>query len=329
MSSIERYWTGRPVLITGADGFIGSHLTEALVRLGAEVTAVVRRVSAAQVTNRLRNLPPSAVNSLHRLVHLDLAGPSAVPVLSGIEAATWFHLAADAYVPASLDQPASVVQTNVASTLNVLEAARLNGPEHLLVTSSSEVYGTQPDAITEQHPLMPATPYAASKVACDRLAWSYAHTYDMPVTIVRPFNCYGPRHVYDAVPIFLAKALRNEPITINGTGEQTRDLTYVADTVEGFLTLAQLSGTGEAYNVGTGVDHTIVDVAHLVVELTDSRSEILHGPPRAGEVAKLQADPTKIRQITGWAPKFDLAAGLAGNLEWMRKNVERIWPARS
>ncbi|MFI5527203.1 dTDP-glucose 4,6-dehydratase [Kitasatospora sp. NPDC051853] len=325
----ERYWADRPVLVTGADGFVGSHLTEALVGLGAQVTAVVRRVSGTQVTNRLRNLPAPAVAALHRLVHLDLAGPSAVTVLSGLEAATWFHLAADAYVPASLEQPASVVQTNLGSTLNVLEAARLSGPEHLLVTSSSEVYGTQPDAITEQHPLMPATPYAASKVACDRLAWSYHHTYGTPLTIVRPFNCYGPRHVYDAVPLFLAKALRGEPITINGTGAQTRDLTYVADTVEAFLALGRLPGTGEAYNIGTGVDHSVTETARLVVELTGSRSEVRYGPPRPGEVMKLQADPAKLTRTTGWAAKYDLAAGLAANLEWMRENVERVWPTRS
>ncbi|MFB8235460.1 NAD-dependent epimerase/dehydratase family protein [Kitasatospora purpeofusca] len=322
-------WSGRRVMVTGADGFIGSHLTEALVARGAEVTAVVRRVSHTQVTNGFRNLPGAAARRLAGVLHLDLAGASAIQVLSRVEADVWFHLAADAYVPASLHQPAAVVQTNVTSTLNVLEAAMIRRPEHVLVTSSSEVYGTQPEAITERHPLEPATPYAASKVACDRLAWSYHNALNVPLTIVRPFNCYGPRHVYDAVPLFLAKALRGEPITVNGTGEQTRDLTYVADTVEGFLALAQLPPTGEVYNIGTGTDHRVVDVARAVLELTGSRSELLFGPERAGEVHKLQADPAKLTAATGWRPGHDLTAGLAANLDWMRTHLEQLWSTRS
>ncbi|MCK7624502.1 GDP-mannose 4,6-dehydratase [Streptomyces sp. RS10V-4] len=329
MSPTTTHWAGRPVLVTGADGFIGSHLTETLVSRGARVTAVVRRVSAGQVTNRLRNLPAAAVDALERVVHVDLAGPSAVDVLSRVEADTWFHLAADAYVPASLDQPADVVRTNVMSTLNVLQAAQARQPAHLVVTSSSEVYGSQQEAITEGHPLEPATPYAASKAACDRLAWSWHHTYGLPLTIVRPFNCYGPRHVYDAVPLFLAKALRGEPITINGSGEQTRDLTFVTDTVAGFLALAELPAAGEAYNIGTGTDHRVLDVARAIVELTGSRSDLVHGPARAGEVRKLQADPAKLTRATGWRAEYDLVKGLAANLEWMREHVETVWPTRS
>ncbi|MFE5737847.1 dTDP-glucose 4,6-dehydratase [Streptomyces celluloflavus] len=329
MSPTTTHWAGRQVLVTGADGFIGSHLTETLVSRGARVTAVVRRVSAAQVTHRLRNLSAATVDALERVVHVDLAGPSAVDVLGRLEADTWFHLAADAYVPASLDQPADVVRTNVMSTLHVLLAAQRRQPAHLLVTSSSEVYGSQPDAITERHPLEPATPYAASKVACDRLAWSWHHTYGLPLTIVRPFNSYGPRHVYDAVPLFLARALRGEPITINGSGEQTRDLTFVADTVAGFLALAELPATGETYNIGTGTDHRIIDVARAIVALTGSQSEIVHGPPRSGEVLKLQADPAKLTEATGWRAEYDLAKGLADNLVWMREHVETVWPTRS
>ncbi|MFH8991304.1 NAD-dependent epimerase/dehydratase family protein [Streptomyces sp. NPDC017940] len=315
-------WSNHPVLVTGADGFVGSHLTEALVDRGARVTAVVRRTSRSQVTARFRNLSERTVAGLGALLHVDLAGPDAVPALTACDARTWFHLAADAYVPASLTQPATVVQTNIASTLNVLEAARAAGPRHLLVTSSSEVYGTHPGPIAEGDPLEPATPYAASKVACDRLARSYHDAFGLPLTIVRPFNCYGPRHVYDVVPLFLARALRGRPLVVNGDGAQTRDLTYVADTVEAFLRLAELPPEGKPYNIGTGVDHSVADLARQVLALTGSASPLRHGPARPGEVRKLQADATALRKATGWEPRHSLAEGLRLNLEWTRDNLE-------
>ncbi|WP_030559529.1 NAD-dependent epimerase/dehydratase family protein [Streptomyces aureocirculatus] len=315
-------WNNHPVLVTGADGFVGSHLTEALVDRGARVTAVVRRTSRSQVTARFRNLTERTVGGLDALLHVDLAGPDAVAALTACGAHTWFHLAADAYVPASLTQPATVVQTNIASTLNVLEAARAAGPRHLLVTSSSEVYGTHPGPIAEGDPLEPATPYAASKVACDRLARSYHDAFGLPLTIVRPFNCYGPRHVYDVVPLFLARALRGRPLMVNGDGTQTRDLTYVADTVDAFLRLAELPPEGKPYNIGTGVDHSIADLARQVLALTGSASPLRHGPARPGEVHKLQADATALRKATGWEPQHSLADGLRLNLDWTRDNME-------
>ncbi|MGC4761777.1 dTDP-glucose 4,6-dehydratase [Micromonospora sp. DT46] len=314
-------WTDRKVLVTGADGFVGSHLTDELVYRGARVTAVVRRTSRSQVTNTFRNLSPATVRQLDRVLHVDLAGPSAVAELTACEAEVWFHLAADAYVPASFNQPAAVVAANVMSTLNVLDAARTTRLAHLVVTSSSEVYGSHDEAITEEHPLRPATPYAASKVGCDRLAWSYHNSFDTPLTIVRPFNCYGPRHVYDVVPLFLARALRGDPLTVHGSGHQTRDLTYVSDTVDAFLRLAELPPAGEVFNIGTGIDHRIIDLARTIVELTNSDSEVRLGPPRVGEVRKLLGDASKLRAATGWTPRHDLAAGLEENVKWARENL--------
>lgn len=312
----------RRVLVTGADGFIGSHLTDALVARGYQVFAVVRRTSRSQVTNRFRNLSEETVRRLAGVVHVDLAGPAAQATLSSLSAEIWFHLAADAYVPASLHQPAAVVETNIASTLNVLEASRVASPEHLLVTSSSEVYGSHDGPIDEHHPLKPATPYAASKVAIDRLAWSYHNTFEVPLTIVRPFNCYGPRHIYDVVPLFLAKALRGAPLMVQGSGRQTRDLTYVADTVAALLQLADLPPRGEVYNIGTGVDHTVLDLARTILQITGSTSELRMDEQRAGDVLKLQADATKLRLATSWRPRYDLTEGLELNTKWMRDNLE-------
>lgn len=316
--------SSRTVLVTGADGFIGSHLVDGLLQQGERVIAVVRRTSRSQVTRRFRNLLPTTVRQLHNLIQVDLAGPDAVATLTAADAAIWYHLAADAHVPASLHQPASVVQNNVASTLHVLEAARVAGPAHMLMTSSSEVYGSCSESIEESHPLYPATPYAASKVASDRLSWSYHNTFDLPITIVRPFNCYGPRHVYDVIPLFLAQALRGEALIVNGSGRQTRDLTYVADMVEAFLRLAELRPSGEVYNIGTGKDHQIRDLARLVLELTGSSSELRIGPARPGEVQKLQADSTRLRRATGWVPRYDLGTGLELNLKWMRDTLDRL-----
>lgn len=317
-------WSDRTVLVTGADGFIGSHLVEELLHKGSQVVAVVRRTSRSQITNRFQNLSATTVRALHGLIHLDLAGPGVTNELATAEADTWFHLAADAYVPASLHQPAAVVSANIDSTVNVLEAARVLRPEHVLITSSSEIYGSHEEPITESHPMQPATPYAASKVACDRIAWAYHNTFPVPLTIVRPFNCYGPRHAYDVVPLFLVRALRGEPLIVNGTGRQSRDLTYVSDTVDAFLRLAGLPPTGQAYNIGTGAHHQVLELARMTLELSGSRSEIRHAPPRAGEVNRLQADAAKLRSATGWTPRHELAAGLQLNLDWMREHQELL-----
>ncbi|MCT1549636.1 NAD-dependent epimerase/dehydratase family protein [Brevibacterium casei] len=305
------------VLVTGAEGFIGSHLVEELIDRGHEVTAVVRRTARNQIDRTFVNLAPTVVTQLKDLLFVDLAGPDAVTVLAASQAQTWFHLAADAYVPASFDQPNSVVRTNVDSTMNVLTAAMRAGAEHVLVTSSSEVYGSHTGLIGEDDMFLPATPYAASKVACDRLAFSYYQTFDLPLTIVRPFNCYGPRHVYDVVPIFLSRALAGEPLIVHGTGEQTRDLNYVHDTVAGFVALAALQGSGAAYNISTGVGTSINELASLVLQVTDADVPILHDSRRAGEVDALVGNPGRIFEATLWRSRWDLANGLQANAEWM------------
>jgi len=309
------------VLVTGADGFVGSHLVDALLALGCEVTAVVRRTSRSQVTHDFPNLAHCIDNKQLTIVSVDLAGASAESVLSDLTVETWMHLAADAYVSASLTQPASVVENNVRSTVAVLEAARRRSIPNVIVTSSSEVYGGSPHPISEDSPLEPATPYAASKTAADRIAYSYWRTYRMPVTIVRPFNCYGPRHSYDVVPTFIRLALRGEPLRIHGDGLQTRDLTYVSDLVDAFIRVASRPAPGRVFNVGTGNDISVKEMARQVIAATGSKSEIVHAPERPGDLRRLCADASRIKSELGWRPLVPFEAGLQRNVEWFRSRV--------
>jgi dTDP-glucose 4,6-dehydratase len=310
--------TGDHVLVTGAAGFIGSHLVERLLADDRRVTAVVRRTSRDQILLGHPNLQAVIEHPRLRVVAVDLAGPAAMAALAEIGADVWMHLAADAYVPASLEQPAAVVTDNVVSTLNVLEAARRAEPGRVLVMSSSEVYGSHPVPIDEAFPLEPATPYAASKVATDRLAMTYVRTFGLPVVVVRPFNCYGPRHVYDAVPTFVRRALAGAPLEVTGDGTQTRDLTYVDDTVRALLAVAGAARPGEVYNVGTGADVALLELAELICKLAGSRSAVRRVPARRGEVQRLCADASKLERDLGWRPTVSLDEGLRRNIEWSR-----------
>ncbi|HVM33938.1 MAG TPA: GDP-mannose 4,6-dehydratase [Actinomycetota bacterium] len=308
-------------LVTGAAGFVGSHLVEALLAQGVRVTAVVRRTSRSQILNDQPNLSSAVDNPRLVVLPVDVAGPSAVDVLASVDSDVWLHLAADAFVPASIEQPASVVLNNVTSTLNVLEAARRGPPQTIVVVSSSEVYGSHPQPIDEHCPLQPTTPYGASKAAIDRLAWTYHETFGVPVTIVRPFNCYGPRHVYDAVPIFIARAVAGAPLEVNGDGRQTRDLTYVDDTVRALIAIAATPAIGRVYNIGTGGDVAILDLARMIRQLAGSKSEIRLGPARRGEVRRLCADATRLREELAWEPTVSLEEGLIQNIDWYRSIV--------
>lgn len=308
----------RRVAVTGADGFIGSHLVDALLERGAAVVAIVRRASRSQVTHDFTNLRAVVGHPRLSIITVDLAGPSALPCLMRLECDVWFHLAADAYVPASFSQPGAVVHNNVTSTLNVLEAATALKPRNVVIASSSEVYGPCKEALSESDPLNPTTPYAASKVACDRLASSYNRTFGTPVTIVRPFNTYGPRHVYDVVPLFLRAALQGAPLKIHGDGSQTRDLTYVSDQVAALLALGAREGRGELFNSGTGQDYSILHLAEVIKSVTGSSSPISFIPARLGEVSKLLAQPRHLMQATGWRPLVDLVRGIELNAVWAR-----------
>jgi dTDP-glucose 4,6-dehydratase len=315
-------WAGRRVLVTGADGFLGSHLTERLLALGASVAVLVRPSSVVGTAGyALRNLA-EVTASLDRIIAADVAGSDAVAHIIDWQPERILHLAADAYVDRSFDHPAEVLRTNLEGTLRVLEAARrCPRLERVVVTSSSEIYGdAQTPAIDEGHPLQPTSPYAASKLAADRLAYAYHRTYALPVAIIRPFNTFGPRHPYDVIPKFVARALRGEPLVIHGSGEQSRDFTYVDDTIRALLMMGDHpTAIGRTVNFGTGVTITIRTLAERIVALSGSRSPIEHGPARRAEVSRLCCDHGLATRLLGWRPRVSLDEGLVRTIAWARE----------
>jgi len=318
------FWESKSVLVTGADGFVGSHLTERLIQLGADVSILVRGTSVTGTTSySFRKLPGRVTERLGQVLCCDIASADSIALMAEVDPQIVFHLAAAAYVPFSFDHPFEVLGANVVGTAHVLEAARrARRLERIVVTSSSEVYGTAlAERIDESHPLNPTSPYAASKAAADRYAFAYRATYGLPVAIIRPFNTYGPRHTYDVIPKFIGLALRNEPITIYGTGEQTRDFLYVSDTVEAFLVMGSApSAIGRVVNFGTGRDVSINRLAQLVKRIAKSQSEIVHVDARAAEVDRLCCDWRLASTLFDWAPRVDMEAGLTANIEWSRDN---------
>ncbi len=310
-------------MVTGADGFIGSHLAERLLALGAQVSVLVRpRSVTGTVGFAFRNLGPIG-DRLHRVLATDVAGPDALASIIRLAPQCVFHLAADAYVERSFDHPREVLRTNLDGTMTVLEASRhCSAIERLVVTSSSEVYGpAQVEAMTEDHPLEPTSPYAASKVAADRMAMAYHRTYGTPVAVIRPFNTFGPRHVYDVIPKFIARALRGEPLTVYGDGLQSRDFTYVDDMVEGFVRMgADPAAVGSVVHFGTGRATSIAELARRVIAQADSGSSIEFAPARAAEVAALCCDASRAATLLRWRPEVTLDEGLRRNIAWMREH---------
>lgn len=315
-------WRGRRVLVTGADGFLGSHLVERLLAHGAVVAALVRPSSVSGTVGfRLRNLA-HVQDQLGEVIAADIASADCTDRVVEWQPQVVFHLAADAYVERSFRHPREVMRTNLGGTEAMLAAMR-RAPriERLVVTSSSEIYGgTRGAAIDEDHPLEPSSPYAASKVAADRLAYAHHRTYGTPVAIVRPFNTFGPRHPYDVIPKFVARALRGEPLVIYGDGTQSRDFTYVDDMVDAFLLMgAHSDAIGRAVNFGTGIAVPIARLAQLVITAAGSTSEIQHGPPRAAEVARLCCDATLAARTFAWRARVGIEEGLARYVTWARE----------
>lgn len=319
---LEQHWQGKRVLVTGADGFMGSHLSEGLVRRGARVIAFTRSTSTNGTSElRLRNLDLAATD-IDQVIAGNITTPETARIIEDTAPDVIFHLAAEAYVPRSFERPEEVFAANATGTLYVLEAARrLPKLERLVITSSSEVYGTAVNdrPIDEDHPLNPTSPYAASKVAADRLAYSYRVTYGMPIAIIRPFNFYGPRHTYDVIPKFIRLALAGEDLTVYGDGQQRRDFTYVEDTMRGFLAMgSHPEAVGQVVNFGSGQSYTIAHTAERIVALSGSKSRITYDRARLAEVNHLLCDASKAGRLFGWRAEVSLDEGLTRNIEWER-----------
>ncbi len=321
---------GQSVLVTGAGGFIGSHLTERLVHLGAKVRAFVRYNSRNE-RGLLELLPPDVLNAME-VIPGDLRDPDAVRDVSrGID--TIFHLGALIAIPYSYLHPREVVETNVMGTLNVLSAARDLGVRRIVHTSTSEVYGTaQYTPIDEKHPLQGQSPYSASKIGADRLAESFFRAFDVPVCTLRPFNTYGPRQSARAViPTIITQALTRETVYL-GDLTPKRDLTFVTDSVEGFVKMATADDIvlGQEINLGSGQEVTIRELAETIFALLGRPPKIVTDPqrmrPSKSEVYRLWADNSKARDLLGWKPQITLESGLRTTIAWIQQHQERYRP---
>lgn len=313
--------SARQVVVTGAGGFIGSHLCEVLVERGHGVRALCRYTSRRDVGD-LAALDPEVLAAIDVRFGDVRDGDAVSELLTGADDV--YNLAASISVPYSFEAPREVVMTNVEGALNVLQAARRAGVGRMLQMSSSETYGTaQTVPIDEDHPLGAQSPYAASKIACDKLAETFFMTYDLPVVVARPFNTFGPRQSQRAViPTVVAQGLAGGELRL-GALTPTRDFVYVRDTVAGLLALvAEPATSGGTYNIATGVDVSVGDIVRVVGELlgrelTVAGSQAERMRPPNSEVQRLLGDATKLREATGWAPATDLREGLQHVIDWM------------
>jgi NAD dependent epimerase/dehydratase len=320
---------GKKVLVTGAGGFIGSHLVELLVRRGARVTAMVHYDARADQSN-LEFVAPE-VRREFDVVSGAVEDPFFVSeAVRGKDVV--FHLAALIAIPYSYVAPASFVTTNVLGTLSVLEACRAHGVQRLVHTSTSETYGTALyTPIDEKHPLQGQSPYSASKIGADKLAESYFLSFGLPVATIRPFNTYGPRQSARAViPTIISQALAS-PVIRLGSLTPVRDLNFVLDTAAGFVAVAESdAAVGEVVNVGTGSAVTIGALAERIQKIAGTSKEIVLDEarvrPEKSEVMQLLADRRKAEALTGWTPAHTLEQGLAETVEFVRQNLGRFRP---
>ncbi len=322
-------WSGRSVLVTGAGGFIASHLVERLAGEGAEVRAFVRYTSRADIG--LLNLLPAEALTRVEVIAGDLRDVEAVRgAVKGVDAI--FHLGALIAIPYSYVHPREVVDTNVVGTLNMLMAARDYGVRRMVHTSTSEVYGTaQYVPIDEKHPLQGQSPYSASKIGADKIVESFVRSFETPVATLRPFNTYGPRQSARAViPTIITQALVKDEIRLGSLTPQ-RDFTFVADTVDGFMRMASVdAAVGQEVNIGADATISIGELAQRILRLLGKDLPVVSDDqrlrPEQSEVMRLWADNHKAAELIGWRPRVSLDEGLAITIDWVRQNLARFRP---
>jgi NAD dependent epimerase/dehydratase len=317
----------KKILVTGADGFIGSHLVEELISNGYKVKAFVY-YNSFNSWGWLDSLPKDILSEIEIFAG-DIRDPNGVRTAMK-DCSVVYHLAALIAIPFSYHSPDSYIDTNVKGTLNVVQAAKDLGIERVLVTSTSEVYGTaQYVPIDELHPRQPQSPYSASKIGADSIADSFYRSFDLPLTIVRPFNTYGPRQSARAVIPTIITQLLNGKVEINlGDTSPTRDLLYVKDTAKGFIAIANAAKLiGTDCNIATQSEITIADLAQELINQINPLAKIISDEqrlrPQKSEVFRLYGSNKKIIHETSWRPEHNLAEGLTKTIEWF-KNPENL-----
>jgi NAD dependent epimerase/dehydratase len=322
-------WENRSVLITGAGGFIGSHLAERLVQKGSKTRCFVRYTSRND-WGFIDHLPPEIKDKMD-VIPGDLRDPEAVHrATEGVDIV--FHLGALISIPYSYIHPRESIETNVLGTLNMLLAAKEHDVRKIIHTSTSEVYGTARYVpIDENHPLQGQSPYAASKIGADKIAESFHRTYGLPIAIIRPFNTYGPRQSARAViPAIITQALTKNKVLL-GALHPTRDYTYVDDVVDAFIKLAETpKSVGEVINIGSNFEISIRELAKKILSLMNKKakivSEVKRIRPEDSEVERLWCNNTKAKKLLGWKPKTPLEEGLKKTIEWTKNNLHLYKP---
>lgn len=322
-------WPGKKVLVTGAGGFIGSHLVERLMELGAQTRAMVRYVSDGS----WGWLEESFCKNEVEVIAGDLRDRDSVrSAVRGVDVV--FHLGALIAIPYSYHAPDSYIQTNVIGTLNVLQAVREANVERVIHTSTSEVYGTaQYVPIDEKHPLQGQSPYSASKIGADKMVEAFHLSFDLPVVTVRPFNTYGPRQSARAViPTIITQCLTNNCVRL-GSLHPTRDLNFVADTAAGFVAAAEsATAIGKTINLGSGREISIGDLVNLIIRLMGGEARIESDDERVrpinSEVERLLADNALATDILAWRPAVTLENGLQTTIDWIRDHLDRYKSTR-
>lgn len=314
------------ILVTGSGGFIGSHLTEELVRLGAEVSSLIHYNSEDR-WGFIDDFPKEVKDQIS-IVTGDLKDSDCVRnAVRGKDII--FHLGANIAIPYSYLNPRDTIETNILGTLNVLTAAREFEVQKIIHTSTSEVYGTaQYLPIDEKHPLKGQSPYAASKIGADKIAESFFLSYNLPVAIIRPFNTYGPRQSARAIiPTIITQALTQDHIRL-GSLTPKRDFTYVKDTVQGFIKAAESDKSkGEVINIGSNSEISVSELKKLISDIIGKEFRIILDEqrvrPEESEVMHLRCDNSKAKELLGWQPQYSIKDGLKETISWIQKNLDR------